>query len=338
MTHKGTVLFCWKPDEPFLQQIERAFPPGGAVRILFPEDEQGTDLTEKAKQCTIMVGWRPEKTLLEQAINCSYFITPATGVQHLISLFREIREQRSIALINSHGNAYQTAQHCVALLLALTNRIIEHHSWMREGKWRMGDDAAATVPLRNKKVGFLGYGAINQDVHRFLSGFELEFAALKRHWTGHSYSQSLIQYKPEQLDDFLNAVDILIIALPLTSATRNMIGEKQLSILGEGALLLNVGRGPVVNEEALYQALRNKTLAGAAIDVWYNYQATEDEKGRTFPASFAFSELDNIVLSPHRAASPLDNEYRWNDVITLIRQCLKGNIAPGNIVDLDAEY
>jgi len=87
-----------------------------------------------------------------------------------------------VTLVNGHGNSYFTAQHAVALLLSLTNKIIPHHNWMTSGKWRLGDNEAASIPLRRRNIGFLGYGAVNQKVHKFLLGFDLSFAALKRKW------------------------------------------------------------------------------------------------------------------------------------------------------------
>ena len=85
-------------------------------------------------------------------------------------------------LANGHGNTYFTGQHAVALLLALGNKIVPHHNWMAAGQWRKGDKDAASTPLRGRRVGLLGYGAINRKVHCFLAGFELDFAILRRDW------------------------------------------------------------------------------------------------------------------------------------------------------------
>jgi lactate dehydrogenase-like 2-hydroxyacid dehydrogenase len=121
-----------------------------------------------------------------------------------------------VDLINGHGNSYFTAQHAVAMLFAVLNSIIPHHGWMKEGKWRRGDKAAISIPLRGRKVGLLGYGAINQKVHTFLQGYDVEFHALKRSWANKpdTIPTKLKTYLPDQLVEFLEEIDILIIAVP----------------------------------------------------------------------------------------------------------------------------
>ena len=80
-----------------------------------------------------------------------------------------------------------------------------------------------------------------------------------------------------------------------------------MALLPEGALVINVGRGPVVNEAALFEALQSKRLAGAGLDVWYSYPQ-KDARQSTPPSSFDFGGLDNVVLSPHRAGHGLESE------------------------------
>jgi phosphoglycerate dehydrogenase-like enzyme len=310
------------------------------VNLIFPEDTSEEKLLKLAPEANIMVGWRPTKALLDAAENLSLFINPGAGVQHLISLFREVNETRQITLVNGHGNSYFTAQHAVAILLALTNKVIPHHNWMTDGKWRMGDAEAASIPLRERKIGLLGYGAVNQKVHQFLSGFDVEFFILRRDW---SKQQEQLptpakRYEFHELHIFLKAIDVLIIAVPMTNLTKDLIGMPELKLLGESGLLVNVARGSVVNEENLYNALKNDLIAGAAIDVWYNYRPEEDETGRKFPSKYPFYELENVVLSPHRAASPFSDLHRWNEVIENIKRFATGERSFLNVISLEDEY
>ena len=117
-----------------------------------------------------------------------------------------------------------------------------------------------------------------------------------------------------------------------------MIGEKELQLLGKDGLLVNVARGEVVQEEALYNTLTNKLIQGAAIDVWYDYQPTPDANDKKFPYHFPFHELDNIVLSPHRAGSPKEALARFNDVIFNINQLATGSCNFVNVVDFSRGY
>ena len=94
----------------------------------------------------------------------------------------------------------------------------------------------------------------------------------------------------------------------------------------------------MINEEALYLSLKKKELTGAAIDVWYDYKPEPDSKGRKYPTHFPFHLLDNVVLSPHRAASPFDDLKRWDEVIENIKRFCMGREDYLNIVDLKREY
>jgi len=152
------------------------------VKIIFPENTSEEYLEKIVPDAEVLIGWRPSKSILNHATNLKVFINPGAGVSHLLDLFIGLNKTREIALINGHGNSYLVAQHAVALLLTLMNKTVPHHNWMKKGRWRTGDDDASSIPLRFREVGLLGYGAINQKVHRFLSGFDVKFHILRNNW------------------------------------------------------------------------------------------------------------------------------------------------------------
>ena len=117
-----------------------------------------------------------------------------------------------------------------------------------------------------------------------------------------------------------------------------MIKKKELNLIGQKGLLVNLSRGAVINESDLYHALKEKQITGAAIDVWYNYQPELDKNGNKYPVYYSFHELDNIVLSPHRAASPFDDLNRWDEVIENIIRFAAGKTDFINTVNLENEY
>ena len=310
------------------------------LQIIFREDKSLQELLKSVPTADILIGWRPSKEILVAAKNLKLFINPGAGVQHLIELFREVNRERKVLLINGHGNSYFAAQHAVALLMSLMNKIIPHHEWMRQGKWRTGDKDAPSIPLRFRKIGLLGYGAINQKVHRFLSGFDVEFSILRKHWEKQKspLPTQVKKYKFSQLHDFLEDIDTLIVALPLTSLTNRMIKRDELKALDSSGLIVNISRGDIIDEESLYNALKDRIIQGAAIDVWYNYSPEINEKGQKFPFNFPFHSLDNIILSPHRGYSPFNDLLRWNEVIENITRMAQGLQNFINVVDLDEEY
>ncbi|MEE9377791.1 MAG: NAD(P)-dependent oxidoreductase [Candidatus Lokiarchaeia archaeon] len=310
------------------------------VELIFRKINSKKSLNKLVPKADILIGWRPSKKILLKATNLKLFINPGAGVQHLIELFRDINKIKKVFLINGHGNSYFVAQHTVALLLALLNKIIPHHEWMRQGRWRTGDEDAVSIPLRFRKVGLLGYGAINQKVHRFLSGFDIEFSILRKHWENqeNSLPKNVKRYEFSQLNQFLTSIDILIIAIPVTSLTKKMLGRNEFELLGSNGILVNVSRGEIIDEESLFYALKEKVIQGASIDVWYNYSPENDEEGKKYPFNFPFHSLDNIILSPHRGYSPFNDLLRWNEVIENITRMAQGRQDFINVVNLQEEY
>lgn len=337
---KTTVLFIWEVNEKLIDHFRENFISYSDIELIFPENDGESSLLKYAPESDIMVGWRPTEKLLEKAENLSLFINPGAGVQHLIEKFRDINRRSKVTLINNHGNSYFTAQHGVAILLAVMNKVISHHNWMVEGRWRMGDSDASSIPLRDRRVGLLGYGAVNQQIHQMMSGFEVEFLVLTRNWEKHPgpYPTEIEKYRIDDLTEFLKSSDILIISVPLTENTRDMIGSKELELLGAGGLLVNLARGGVVNEESLYKSLRDGVIAGASIDVWYEYSPHPDEDGKKYPFHYPFHQLDNVVLSPHRGASPFSDLRRWDGVIDNIKRFARGRGDFINVVDLEEGY
>lgn len=343
ISYEKGIKLCFVSDIP--EQVKSYFKDQlktvSNIRIIFPKDFTEKNLYKLASDADILIGWRPSKTLLLHAEKMKLFINPGAGIHHLIEDFREINKEKEVILINGHGNSYFVAQHTVALLLSLMNKIILHHNWMSNGIWRTGDKEAASVPLRFRKIGLLGYGAINQKVHKMLSGFNKnDFYIIRKNWNrqANSLPTESIKFEFHQLHEFLEQIDILLIAIPVTSLTKDLIREKELELLGSNGLLVNVSRGEIINEEDLFNALKNRRILGAAIDVWYNYEPKADNEGKKYPFHFPFHELDNIVLSPHRGYSPFNDLLRWDEIIENIIKFAQGHPDLKNVVSLNEEY
>ena len=337
---KITVCFTSPVAEDVQSYLSTNLKKHSNVKLIFPEDTTEESLANIVPDADVLIGWRPSETLLEMARKLKVFINPGAGVNHLLELFRKINEKRKVLLINGHGNSYFVAQHAVALLLTLMSKTIPHHLWMKKGRWRTGDKESASEPLRFRNIGLLGYGAINQKVHRFLSGFDVNFHILRNNWKKqeNKLPTSVKRYISYQLYDFLKEIDILMIAVPLTSLTSGLIKDEEIQLLGPKGLIVNVARGEIIDQEVLYNSLKNKVITGAAIDVWYDYHPNPDKNGNKYPYEFPFHTLDNIILSPHRAYSPFSDLLRWNEVIENITRIAEGNESLINVVDLKEEY
>jgi len=337
---KIKVLFISEIAEPIQEYIVTNLNKFRNLKLLFPSDTSVENILSLVQDANVLIGWRPTRAILKNAVKLKMFINPGTGVTHLIDLFRELNQEREVKLINGHGHSYFVAQHTVALLLTFMNKTILHHQWMKQGKWRTGDKEAASIPLRFRKVGLLGYGAINKKVHKMLQGFNIEFSILRKHWD--KQNEQLItpvkKFSQYQVNEFCDEIDILLIAIPHTSETKDLIGKEQLNLLGKEGILINVGRGEIINELALYNALKDKTITGAAIDVWYNYSPDEDADGKKYPYNYPFHELDNIILSPHRSNSPFIDLLRWDEVIENLSRLSEYKNDFINQVNLAEEY
>ncbi|MDF1673820.1 MAG: NAD(P)-dependent oxidoreductase [Vicingaceae bacterium] len=321
------VLFIWDVNKKLQEHLKKNLNEYN-LELVFPKEVNENFYLKEAPNTEVIVGWRPSEDLLKNAKRLKLFINPGAGIQHLVE-HKELLN--NCIIVNGHGNSFYTAEHIVAMLLSLSNQIIPHHKWMKEGKWRLGDKEAKSFSLRNRKIGLLGYGHVNHEVHNLLKPFNCEFYILKR-------NPSKGQYGPNHLTTFLKQIDVLINTLPLTEKTENLITYKELKAIGVNGVVINAGRGKTFNEKDLYNALKNKTISSAAIDVWYDYDAEEDENKNKYPYQFPFYNLDNILFSPHRAASPFDDLNRWDDVIYNLK-CIANNQPDlKNIVDLCEGY
>ena len=321
------VVFIWKVNDKLKSYLQSGLSSVKNLELIFPPAIDEKALLTICSDAQIIIGWKPTEKLLRAAAKLQLFINPGAGIQHLVSFFKEINQSRNVKLINGHGNAYFTAQHGVALLLTLANKVIPHHLWLKEGKWRLGDKQAKSIPLKYRKIGLLGYGHVNKHIHKMLQGFTNDIQFIKND-----------QKDINELNKFLKQIDILICAVPFTSKTKNLLKMKELKLLGENGIVINLSRGQIINEKDLYEALQNKLIQSAAIDVWYNYDPIPDEQNRKYPFHYPFHELENIVLSPHRAASPFDDLKRWDEVIENISRLAKGKCEFLNTVDLVKEY
>jgi phosphoglycerate dehydrogenase-like enzyme len=194
-----------------------------------------------------------------------------------------------------------------------------------------------SVLLNRKTALILGYGAIGQYVGKVLKSMEMRVLGVKRNPQKKKDAVAEIYPLPD-LHELLPQADVLIIALPLTPETNNLIGDAELSLLPNGALLVNVGRGPIVDQAALYTSLNGGHLSGAGIDVWYNYPSDPESHVNTPPADYPFHELDNVVMSPHRGGGSEDSDtLRMIHLTEMLNMALQGEPLP-NQVNLQLGY
>ncbi|MGW7680912.1 2-hydroxyacid dehydrogenase [Kribbella sp. NPDC054772] len=203
-----------------------------------------------------------------------------------------------VPVANTYHHEDSIAEYIVWALIGLRRELPQADQALRQGQWRSPVyDRGLEQPqtLQGASIGFLGFGHIGRATWRVLRAFgaraQVVTASGKAdaddlNWAGDT----------TRLPRLLEESDALVVSAPLTESTRGIIGTPELQLLGNHAVLINVARGPLVQEDALYDALRDKVIHGAALDVWYSYPSDGD---RGAPANRPFGELDNVLLTPH---------------------------------------
>jgi phosphoglycerate dehydrogenase-like enzyme len=206
--------------------------------------------------------------------------------------------------------------------------------------WRPRYAQNPSILLQDKTALLLGYGEIGSRLAKILHALDMHILAIRNSISSLDMDRFAMVYPQDSIHSLLPQADILINTLPLTPQTKGMIGEKELAALQRGAVVVNVGRGEVIDQHAFYQALKNGHLGAAAIDVWYNYPEDEASRADTMPADVSFGELKNVVLSPHRAGG-LNSEdterLRMEHLADLLNHAARGEPLP-NQVDLTRGY
>ena len=258
----------------------------------------GLDLPAPAEY-EILVAGRPTREHLTASPNLQALVIPWAGLPD--SARELMHEFPAIAVHNLHHNAVLVAEMAVALMLSAAKFIIPLDRALRDHDWGPRYQPNPSVVLEGKTALILGYGAIGQRVAHLCRGLGMQVTATRRNVAASLPDAPGEVHTPEAMHRLLPQANVLFICLPHTPETRGLIGEAELTLLPAGAILVNVGRGAIVDEAALYHALRDGTLHAAGLDVWYNYPADEASRSHTPPSAYPFHELDNVVMSPHRA-------------------------------------
>jgi phosphoglycerate dehydrogenase-like enzyme len=286
-------------------------------------------------QTEILVGGRITAVALDSLPHLRAFIVPWAGLpQNLADLLPDYPQ---LTVHNLHHNATPVAETALALLLAAAKQIQPLDQALRRGDWTVRDERwDQSMLLAGKTALILGYGAIGQKLAHYGRALGMRVLATRRR-AETDFDGVAHLYPPEQLADLLPQSQLLLVCLPLTPATEGIIGAAELALLPDGAIVVNIGRGPVIDEAALYGELRSGRLR-AGLDVWYNYPADAEARANTIPASYPFHELENVVMSPHRAGGSDQTErLRLRALADLLNAAAAGLPIP-NQVDLGRGY
>jgi phosphoglycerate dehydrogenase-like enzyme len=274
------------PSPPELVEQLRAQLPGGVVITTSKRGDA------PPPPCDILVAVRPDPWHVAGATPPSALIVPHSGVSPAT---RELMLQHPAIVVHRlEFNSGPTAEMAVALLLAAAKNIVPADRALRQLRW------ATDLPLQVLAGGsalVLGHGAVGRRVAALCDGLNMRVSAVRRR----PPQGDAGVYGPDALHELLPHADAILVCLPLTPKTHGMLGACELRLLKPTAVLVNVGRAEVIDEAALFGALRARMLFAAGLDVWSYEPSASSRSHGVAPSRHAFNTLDNIVMSPHRA-------------------------------------
>ena len=257
--------------------------------------------------------------VIEKADNLKIIARAGVGVDNVDV---NAATKKGIMVVNApESTSITVAEHTMGLILSTIRKIAIADKSTKEGKWEK--KAFMGMELRNKTLGVIGMGRIGSQVVNRCKAFEMDAIAYDPYLPPEVAKNMGVELY-EDIEDVLTRADVITIHVPLTPETEHSISTEQFKMMKDTALIFNCARGGVIDEDALYEALKNGDILGAGLDVYEEEPATNNK----------LFELDNIVCTPHIAASTKEAQRDAaiivaNEVITLF----KGDM-PKNIINM----
>lgn len=230
-----------------------------------------------------------------EAPNLKLLQSPAAGLD-LVDL-PSLRPGVTVCNVDGHEQAI--AEYCLMTMLALSHQLVDIATAFRDkGSWSGGGAGGGPLhgEILGKTVGIVGYGKIGREVAKRAAAFGCTVVAANRSPVADKGDASEI-YPLAELDRMLPRCDVVVIAAGLGPETRNLIDAGRLALMKPTALIVNIGRALIADEGALFAALKDNKIGGAALDVWWRYPSAAEPNAR--PSQFAFHELPNVLMTPH---------------------------------------
>jgi phosphoglycerate dehydrogenase-like enzyme len=291
MASERLVVIGYSVDEEFAGINTRVLGDAASIAFLrrFPKGER----MEVLSRAEALISWDLRRELpvgaLQQARALRFIQLLSAGADTVD--FAEVPEQ---AVLASNVGAYAApmAEHVMAMALGLAKRLTQQDAALASGRF---DTNALSRTLNGAVCAILGFGGIGKATARLMQAFGASIYAVNT--TGQTSEPVEFAGTLANLDQVLAVADVLIIALPLNTATHGLLGPRELALMKPDAMLVNVARGAIIDERALYEHLQANPEFLVAIDAWWG----EPSADGTFRTSYPFLELPNVIGSPHNS-------------------------------------
>jgi phosphoglycerate dehydrogenase-like enzyme len=317
-----------------LHNLRERFP---ACRFVVPGEETDNDgryriaeaVPSEAElaEADVLIGWQVTPEQLDQARRLRWFHAGSAGVEHLD--LKAIREH-GVVLTNSRGvSAPNMAEHALGMMIALARRFPRLMREQAAHSWRDDDTHREVRELAGETVLIIGTGEIGSQLARRAAALDMRVEGVRRRVGAEARAHFDRMWSTEELGDALGGADHVVVTLPDTPDTRGLLDASAFAACKPGAMIYNVGRGPVINTEALVAALQSGHLGGAGLDV------TDPEP---LPADSPLWDLENVLITAHTSgATPRYWDRQEALISDNLARFLEGRPLR-NLVDFDHAY
>jgi phosphoglycerate dehydrogenase-like enzyme len=316
---------AWIMPRHFVDQLRRDFP-----QHTFSEAWDRETLRRLLPQADAAFTPFVDRDVFPSATRLRWVQSPAVGVGSL--MFPGLLES-AVVITSARGiRARSIAEHVLGVTIALARQLPVAMRAQIAHRWAQDELEGAGVDVRTlqgQRLGIVGLGAIGMELVKIAAGFGFRISAIRRRAGEAPPAGVESVWPPDRLLDLLAVSDVVVLAVPHTPETKHLIGRQALERIKRGALLVNIARGKLLDDEAVIEALRDGRLGGAALDVFSH---------EPLPASSPYWDLPNVIVTPHTSGAMQDY---WTPLVALFSENLRrfeNNQPLLNVVDKAAGY
>jgi len=302
----------WSAPEWLGQRVRHDFP-----QIEVEQRNSYKNVEEHIRDAEIFFGWSLRGEQVAVAEKLRWIHSTAAAVHQLMS--PELRTSDVIVTNARSVHGPVVAEHAIALMFTLAKRLPAAVRYQQQQVWAQEQISCQhphPTELAGSTLGLIGYGAIGSEVARSAAALGMRVLVVRLHPQKESGAErDITTFALDRLDEVIAQSDFLVLAAPLTEKTRHIINAERLARMKPEGYVINVARGALIDEAALTDALRNRRIGGAALDVFDH---------EPLPAGSPLWELDNLLITPHTAAT---TDKMWERHYALIQENLRRYLA-----------
>ena len=277
------------------QILTKTFDP--SEHVIFLSDLPAEERVKELSNADVLFSWSPTREIRAE----EYAKITKVKMLQLLSAGADhvpfsLLSPSLVVACNAGAYAEPMGEHVLAMILALTKNLLDRHEKLKGGVF---DQSNINRRLHGSNCAILGFGGVGKAAARILRCFGVRIYAINT--SGKTNEPIEFIGTMKDLDHVLQLADIIVITLPLTNATRGLIGSRELALMKDNAILVNVARGQIISEAALYQKLKTCPNFMAAIDAWWNEPDQPNMSHAEFRANYPFLDLPNVLGSPHNS-------------------------------------